>query len=527
MSVIIGRALPDVRDGLKPVHRRILYAMQTRGCSTTGKYKKCAGVVGDVLEKYHPHGDAAIYDALVRMAQPWNLRYLLVDGQGNFGSRRRRLGRRLALHRVPDDASSPRSCSPTSTRRPSTSARTSTTRTEEPLVLPARFPNLLVNGSLGHRGGHGHQHPAAQHGRGDRRAPSTSSSNPKATVRELMELIPGPDFPTGGFIHGREGIRPGLRDRPRAHHGAGAARDRGPPPRTERETIVVTEIPYQVNKARLIEQIAELVRDKKLEGISDIRDESDRDGMRIVIELKRDAMAEVVLNNLFANTPLQTTFGIIMLAIDDGQPRTLNLKEMLERFVAHRREVVTRRSRFELRKAEAPACTWSRACWSRRTSSTRSSPSSAARRDPDEARWGLMHVLSPSLYEHERFQRAPAPRPGRGEGPDGAAGRPRPGGEEPKSAGLHAPLRGRRLHRGAGQDHPRDAAAAAHRPRARGAVHRADRADPGDRAAAGHPGERVTLLDVIKDELREIREKFGDERRTEISARQTTSPART
>ncbi len=348
MSVIIGRALPDVRDGLKPVHRRILFAMQDLG-NTHGKaYKKSARIVGDVIGKYHPHGDAAVYDSIVRMAQDFSLRYPLVDGQGNFGSvdgdppaamryteiRMNRLAEVLLADLDKETVDFGPNYDDT---------------LEEPLVLPAGFPNLLVNGSSGIAVGMATNIPP--HNMGEViRAAIHLIENPRCTVSDLMAFVPGPDFPTGGFIHGLDGVRQAYET------GRGQIQVRGRAeievhPKTERETIVVTEIPYQVNKARLIERIAELTRDKKLEGVSDIRDESDRDGMRIVIEVKRDAMGAVVLNNLFAHTPLQETFGINMLAIDNGQPRVLGLKEILERFIAHRREVVTRRTRFDLRKA--------------------------------------------------------------------------------------------------------------------------------------------------------------------------------
>jgi len=348
MSVIIGRALPDVRDGLKPVHRRILFAMNSEGLQYTKRYSKCAGVVGEVLKKYHPHGDAAVYDALVRLAQPWNLRYPLIDGQGNFGS---------------VDGDPPAAYRYTECRLEKLAdwlladideetvdwGPNFDDSTQEPLVLPARFPNLLVNGSSGIAVGMATSIPP--HNMGEvLDAAMHLIANPTATVAELMRFIPGPDFPTAGIIMGREGIRKAYAE----GRGTITVRSRTEVevhPRTERETIVVTEIPYQVNKAKLVEHIAELVRDKKLEGISDLRDESSREGMRIVIELKRDAVAQVVLNNLYAHTALQSGFGITLLAIDGGQPRTLNLKSMLERFVAHRRDVVTRRTRYRLRRA--------------------------------------------------------------------------------------------------------------------------------------------------------------------------------
>jgi DNA gyrase subunit A len=348
MSVIIGRALPDVRDGLKPVHRRILYAMHTEGLTHAKRYSKCAGVVGEVLKKYHPHGDAAVYDALVRLAQDWNLRYPLIDGQGNFGSvdgdpaaayryTECRL-ERLSDHLLADIDKETVDWGPNFDDS-----------TLEPLVLPTRFPNLLVNGSAGIAVGMATNIPP--HNMGEViDAVMHLIANPKSTVQDLMRFIPGPDFPTAGIIQGRDGIRAAY------EKGRGTIQVRARAsvevhPKTERESIVVTEIPYQVNKAKLVEHIAELVREKKIEGISDLRDESSREGMRVVIELKRDAVAQVVLNNLHAHTAMQTGFGVTLLAIDGGQPRILNLKEMLERFVAHRRDVVTRRSRHELKKA--------------------------------------------------------------------------------------------------------------------------------------------------------------------------------
>jgi DNA gyrase subunit A len=348
MSVIIGRALPDVRDGLKPVHRRILYAMHTEGLHHTKRYSKCAGVVGEVLKKYHPHGDAAVYDALVRLAQDWNLRYPLIDGQGNFGSidgdpaaayryTESRL-ERLADFLLADIDKETVDWGPNFDDS-----------TREPLVLPTRFPNLLVNGSSGIAVGMATNIPP--HNMGEViDAVVHLVEHPKATVQDLMRFIPGPDFPTAAIIKGRDGIRAAY------EKGRGTIQVRARAaievhPKTERETIVVSEIPYQVNKAKLVEHIAELVREKKIEGISDLRDESSREGMRIAIELKRDAVAQVVLNNLYAHTAMQTGFGVTLLAIDGGQPRILNLKEMLDRFVAHRRDVVTRRTRFELKKA--------------------------------------------------------------------------------------------------------------------------------------------------------------------------------
>jgi len=348
MSVIIGRALPDVRDGLKPVHRRILYAMHTEGLHHNKRYSKCAGVVGEVLKKYHPHGDAAVYDALVRLAQDWNLRYPLIDGQGNFGSvdgdpaaayryTESRL-QRLADYLLADIDKETVEWGPNFDDS-----------TVEPLVLPTRFPNLLVNGSAGIAVGMATNIPP--HNMGEVvDAVIHLVAHPKATVQDLMKFIPGPDFPTAGIIRGRDGIRAAY-EKGRGNIQVRARASVEVHPKTERETIVVTEIPYQVNKAKLVEHIAELVREKRIEGISDLRDESSREGMRIVVELKRDAVAQVVLNNLYAHTAMQSGFGVTLLAIDGGQPRILNLKELLERFVAHRRDVVTRRTRFELKQA--------------------------------------------------------------------------------------------------------------------------------------------------------------------------------
>jgi DNA gyrase subunit A len=348
MSVIIGRALPDVRDGLKPVHRRILYAMHTEGLHHNKRYSKCAGVVGEVLKKYHPHGDSAVYDALVRLAQDWNLRYPLIDGQGNFGSvdgdpaaayryTESRM-QKLADYLLADIDKDTVEWGPNFDDS-----------TVEPLVLPTRFPNLLVNGSAGIAVGMATNIPP--HNMGEVvDAVIHLMAHPKATITDLMQFIPGPDFPTAGIIRGRDGIRAAY-EKGRGNIQVRARASVEVHPKTERESIVVTEIPYQVNKAKLVEHIAELVREKKIEGISDLRDESSREGMRIVIELKRDAIAQVVLNNLYAHTAMQSGFGVTLLAIDGGQPRILNLKELLERFVAHRRDVVTRRTRFELKQA--------------------------------------------------------------------------------------------------------------------------------------------------------------------------------
>ncbi len=352
MSVIVGRALPDVRDGLKPVHRRILYAMHELGNAYNKPYKKSARIVGDVIGKYHPHGDAAVYDTIVRMAQDFSMRYPLVDGQGNFGSidgdapaamrytevRLTRLAHELmadlekeTVDFVPNYDNS----------------------LKEPLVLPSKVPNLLVNGSAGIAVGMATNIP-----------PHNISEvvdalvalirNENATVADLMKHIPGPDFPTGGYICGRDGIKAAYET------GRGVVKMRAraviePQAKGNRENIVITEIPYQVNKTKLIEKIARLIHDKKLEGVQEVRDESDRDGMRIVVELKRDGVAQVVLNHLYKQTPLESSFGIIFLAIVNGRPELLNLKEMLAHFLEHRKNVVIRRTTYDLRKAEERA----------------------------------------------------------------------------------------------------------------------------------------------------------------------------
>ncbi len=352
MSVIIGRALPDVRDGLKPVHRRVLYAMYDLSNDWNKPFKKSARIVGDVIGKYHPHGDMAVYDALVRMAQDFSLRYPLINGQGNFGSidGDPPAAMRYTEVRMARLASELLSDIEKKTVEFAPNYDGSLT---EPAILPARFPNLLVNGSSGIAVGmatnippHNLQEVIA--------ATIAVIQNPEITIEDLMVIIPGPDFPTAGFILGQSGIREAyLTGKGTIQLRARALIERQK--RTEREAVVITELPYQVNKARLLEKIAELVQEKRIEGISDLRDESDREGMRIVIELKREAVAQVVLNQLFKHTQMQVTFGIILLAIVHGQPQTLNLKELIQQFINHRKEVVIRRSQFELGKAEANA----------------------------------------------------------------------------------------------------------------------------------------------------------------------------
>ncbi|HWX58303.1 DNA gyrase subunit A [Bradyrhizobium sp.] len=347
MSVIVARALPNARDGLKPVHRRILYSMYEQGHTPDKKYVKSARVVGDVIGKYHPHGDQSIYDAMVRMAQDFSMRVPLIDGQGNFGSvdgdppaAYRYTEARLARSAIPliDDLDKD-----TVDFQPNFDSSD-----KEPTVLPAKYPNLLVNGAGGIAVGMATNIPP--HNLGEViDACVALIDNPSLTIEELMNIIPGPDFPTGGIILGRQGIRSAY------HLGRGSIVMRGKVAidtiRKEREAIIVTEIPYQVNKATMVERIAELVREKKIEGIADLRDESDREGYRVVVELKRDAMADVVLNQLYRFTPLQTAFPANMLALDGGRPQTMNLKDMLTIFVGFREQVVTRRTKFLLNKA--------------------------------------------------------------------------------------------------------------------------------------------------------------------------------
>ena len=347
MSVIVGRALPDVRDGLKPVHRRVLFAMHEGGNAYNKPYRKSARIVGDVIGKYHPHGDIAVYDTLVRMAQPFSLRYMLVDGQGNFGS---------------VDGDAPAAMRYTEARMTKIAHELLADLDKEtvnfvpnydgseqiPEVLPTKVPALLVNGSSGIAVGMATNIPP--HNLGEVLDGCLAYiENNDITIDELMSHIPGPDFPTAALINGRKGIEEAYK----TGRGKIYVRARAEIETDEkgRETIIVNEIPYQVNKAKLIEKIAEFVKEKKIEGISGLRDESDKDGMRIVIEIKRDAVGEVVLNNLYALTQMQVTFGINIVALDHGQPKLLNLKQLIEAFVLHRREVVTRRTIFELRKA--------------------------------------------------------------------------------------------------------------------------------------------------------------------------------
>jgi DNA gyrase subunit A len=347
MSVIIGRALPDVRDGLKPVHRRILFGMYELGLTSSKPYRKCAKIVGEVLGKYHPHGDTPVYDALVRMAQDFNMRYPLVDGQGNFGSvdgdmpaAMRYTEARLA--KIAEELLA-------DIEKETVDFTPNFDETEkEPVVLPTRVPNLLVNGASGIAVGMATNIPP-HNLREIIDATVLMIEKPDVTLKEVMKLVPGPDFPTGGYIAGREGIEAAYK----SGRGSFTMRAKAAVEESgkDRENIVITEIPYQVNKARLIERIAELAQNKKIEGISDVRDESDRDGMRIVVELKRGEESQLILNNLFKHTQMQESFGMILLAIVGGQPREMGLVEIIRLFIEHRRDVVLRRTRYELRKA--------------------------------------------------------------------------------------------------------------------------------------------------------------------------------
>jgi DNA gyrase subunit A len=353
MSVIVSRALPDVRDGLKPVHRRILYAMKENGYDSTKPFKKSARIVGDVMGKYHPHGDQAIYDAMVRMAQDFSMRLKLIDGQGNFGSMD---GDPAAAMRYTEARLSKAAEALLEDIDKDTVDFQANydESTSEPVVLPARFPNLLVNGAGGIAVGMATNIPP--HNLGEViDACCAVIDRPEITVEDLLDYVPGPDFPTGGIILGRMGIRSAMTT------GRGSvvmrSRTRVEPRGKDREQIVVTEIPYQVNKARLLERIAEVVQEKTVEGISDLRDESDRDGVRVVIELKRDAVADVVLNQLYRFTPLQTSFGVNMLATDGGRPQLLDLRQVIDAFLKFREEVITRRTKFELARARDRAHT--------------------------------------------------------------------------------------------------------------------------------------------------------------------------
>ncbi|MBM7119311.1 DNA gyrase subunit A [Archangium primigenium] len=512
MSVIVGRALPDVRDGLKPVHRRVLFAMNDLGNLHNRAYKKSARVVGDVIGKYHPHGDSAVYEAMVRLAQEWSLRYLLVDGQGNFGSVDGDSPAAMRYTEVRMDRLAEEMLADIDKETVDFGPNYDDSLTE-PLVLPNKFPNLLVNGSTGIAVGMTTNIPP--HNMGEVIDGTLHLiDHPESTVRDLMQFIPGPDFPTAGIITGREGIVRAY-ETGRGQISLRARTEIETSKKGDRESIIVTEIPYQVNKARLIEKIADLVRDKKLEGISDLRDESDRQGMRIVIELKRDAMSAVVLNNLYANTPMETTFGAVMLAIDGGQPRTLSLKELLDRFISHRRDVVTRRSRYELRKARARRHIVEGLLVAQDLIDLVVSLIRASR-DPDEARWGLMHILSPELYERERFanlqridyEKAKAQM---------ALLESRARNEEPNYSGLE------HRYEGAGFSEEQAKNILEMRLQRLTGLQREElfrelidlvREIARLEDILGHES---SLLNVIKTELKEIRERYADKRRTEIT----------
>src|SRR5258708_2593387 len=347
MSVIIGRALPDVRDGLKPVHRRILFGMYELGLTSTKSYRKCAKIVGEVLGKYHPHGDTPVYDALVRMAQDFNMRYPLVDGQGNFGSVDGDMPAAMRytearLSKIAEELLA-------DIEKETVDHIPNFDETEkEPTVLPTRVPNLLVNGASGIAVGMATNIPP-HNLREIIDATTLMIEKPDTTLKEVMKLVPGPDFPTGGYIAGREGIEAAYKSGRGSFtmRAKAAIEDVG----KDRENIVITEIPYQVNKATLIKRIAELAQIKKIDGIADVRDESDGDGMRVVVELKRGEESQLVLNNLFKHTQMQESFGMIMLAITGGQPKEMGLLEFIRLFIEHRRDVVLRRTRYELRKA--------------------------------------------------------------------------------------------------------------------------------------------------------------------------------
>jgi DNA gyrase subunit A len=498
MSVIIGRAIPDVRDGLKPVHRRIMFSMHENRVTWNQSYKKSARIVGDVLGKYHPHGDQAVYDALVRMAQEFSMRYPLVDGQGNFGSvdgdppaamryTEVRLDR-LASELLADIDKDTVEFGPNFDESE-----------REPLVLPSRIPNLLINGSGGIAVGMATNVPP-HNLREIIDATLRIIENPSVTVQDLMLDDPitgrlgvkGPDFPTAGFIYGTSGIRQAIETgrgrilmRARATIEPIAGKN-------DREQIVITEIPYQVNKAELLKKIVELVREKRLEGISDIRDESDRDGMRVVIELKRDAMGQIVLNKLYQMTALQSTFGVIQLAIVGGRPQVLGLKEMLEHFVAHRRDVVTRRTRFELREAEGQreiveGLGMATTEVDLVIKTIRESP------DSETARGRLMQLPLRGLEEFVR-------RAGRPEEEIQAA---RARGDYFLSERQAKAILEMRLSRLTGLE------------REKLAKDYAELCDTIARLRAILASD-VLLMKVIGDELAEIRERYGDERRTEI-----------
>ena len=499
MSVIVGRALPDVRDGLKPVHRRVLYAMRELGNDYNKPYKKSARVVGDVIGKYHPHGDSAVYDTIVRMAQPFSMRYMLVDGQGNFGSvdgdapaamRYTEVRMSKLAHEILADID----------KETVDFVENYDGSESEPSVMPTRVPNLLVNGSAGIAVGMATN--VAPHNLTEIvNATLALIDDPMIDTKGLMEHVPGPDFPTGGIINGSQGIYAAYRTgRGRVYIRAKVAiEDMG---KSGRERIVITELPYQVNKARLIEKIADLVNEKRIEGIArdGLRDESDKDGLRVVIELRRGENAEVILNNLYKQTPLQTVFGINMVALHDGQPKLLNLKQVLEAFLSHRREVVTRRTIYELRKARdrAHVLEGQAVALANIDEVIELIKASAS---PAEAREGLMGRLWQPGSVTAMLERAGATdtRPDGLEGDYGNVD----GGYRLSQVQAQAIL-DLRLHRLTGLEQEK-------------ILNEYKEILDKINSLSKILSDPDALLDVIRGELIEIRESYGDERRTEIN----------
>ena len=497
MSVIVGRALPDVRDGLKPVHRRVLYAMSELGNSWNKSYKKSARVVGDVIGKYHPHGDSAVYETIVRMAQPFSLRYMLVDGQGNFGSvdgdraaamRYTEIRMTKMAHALLEDL-----------EKDTVEFKPNYDETETiPQTLPTKVPNLLVNGSSGIAVGMATNIPP-HNLKEVVQGCLALIENSDLDIDELMQIIPGPDFPTGGIINGRAGIIEAYKTgRGRIYVRAKA--DIEIDERTNRESIVISEIPYQLNKSRLIEKIAELVKDKKLEGIAELRDESDKDGMRIVIDLKRGEISEVVLNNLYAQTQMQSVFGINIVALVDDQPKILNLKEVLEAFIRHRQEIVTRRTLYLMRKARDRAHSLEGFAVALANIDEiiqiikKSSTASEARETLVSKTWSPGENVLKMLSELE-------PGLARPEWLDDAFGLNKDRYKiSPEQARDILDLR---LHRLTGMEHEKIIEE----------FHQKLTEIAGFQEILGNS---QILMDLIKNELEEIQEEFGDERRTEI-----------
>jgi DNA gyrase subunit A len=498
MSVIVGRALPDVRDGLKPVHRRVLYAMHELGNDWNKPYKKSARVVGDVIGKYHPHGDVAVYDTIVRMAQDFSLRYMLIDGQGNFGSvdgdapaamRYTEIRMSRIAHEMLADLDKE-----TVDFQPNYDGSE-----KEPLVLPSKLPNLLVNGSAGIAVGMATNIPP--HNLNEVvNACLALIDKPDTTIDELMTHVPAPDFPTAGIIYGADEVREAYRTgRGRCVIRARAAIETDD--KSGRQTIIVTELPYQVNKANLLEKIAGLVKDGKIEGISELRDESDKSGMRMVIELKRGENSDVILNNLFEHTDLQSTFGINMVALVAGQPRLLNLKEMLEAFIAHRREVVTRRSIFDLRKSRDRAHILEGLAVALESIDEMVALIKSAK-DPDDARVKMLARAWPAKNVTKLLERAEASLT-RPEGLDPGLGLT-PKGYRLSEAQAQAIL-DLRLHRLTGLE--QDKLRAEYQEILKTIADLLD--------ILGNPAR---LMQVIREELVQVRDQFGDKRRTEIVA---------